>query len=981
MLGDDSFLLEKFFGSFKKPLALAIRLLLRFGVWLVQKFPKLASIARGELLRQADSLSAYLSPQIANQLTWAGSDLERSICWDKASLPNVPTKSSLKNGRQPKVSFIVPSFNGSYHLRNLFASFLEHNTYANYEFVVVTQGSRDETAEIISFYSAYLELVEVDNSTNESFSLASNRGAKAATGEILIFCNNDVEFPSDLLGNFIRNFDRTRAAIIGVRQASRNPLTGSENVWHVGITFDWDPLQNMLKPSNIPDPQNLAPEDSLLRTWAVNGGFFGIRAKDFWELDGFSLEYDFGYEDIDLCLRSWRDLGRDVVVDTGTFLYHHESSTRNSVEKPLTSKRRIQNSEALARKFHSFIGAHFMANRFFQLDSKLDYNPVISFFVTSNPEDSAGHGDSLVAGSLGKWLKSSFGWDVRWVPQTRWYDEKNASDVNLVMRPDTDLRKILSTPYSLTISWIRNRLNEWIMKEELHLSDIYLVSSNEGKRVFEQKTRFSAEVLRIAVDPELFPVVDPKVSRPTDVLLTENYWGARRDFHDWNPSHNELNVVVLGKGWEGIGAPGRLSRFWKGFRDYQQLGFEYSRSKLVIDDATEHTRTWGLLNMRVYEASLSGCLVLSNDKAGIHEIFGEEFPFWTESADLDSLVQLFAQGNDDVVARVAKAQEIVLQNHTYKHRAEQLGTILRGAVGRKKLRIMLPVPSAAERESWGDWHIAKYLGFQMSKLGYEVRYSFLREWGDSRIQAAPAETRLVIRGLSRYTPRAEDLNLMWLMSHPDKVDFSEVCEYDLALIASRDLLRELGERGLSPFLFEQFTDYDLFHSPVDTARSGLVYVANTRGVRRTLPALAKAAKIPVAVFGFGWKESDFAPGSRVSDGIPNSQLPEVYSSHAACLSDAWPSMNEAGIISNRVFDAAASGALVVMEKISGDHPLLDYIMTYGSADDLEKIVSQLGDPALEEKARKLQTLVADKYNSVVRAKELHLLLQELNIKT
>jgi hypothetical protein len=149
-------------------------------------------------------------------------------------------------------------------------------------------------------------------------------------------------------------------------------------------------------------------------------------------------------------------------------------------------------------------------------------------------------------------------------------------------------------------------------------------------------------------------------------------------------------------------------------------------------------------------------------------------------------------------------------------------------------------------------------------------------------------------------------------------------------------------------------------------------------VHPTLPLLAQSAKVVVNVFGFGWKESEFAARSVIAEGVPNSDLPEVHSSHSVSLSEAWPSMNEAGIISNHVFDGAASAALVVIEKISGNHPVLDSVLNYGSTDDLAKITSQLGDPALEEEARESKTLVADNNNSVLRAKRLDELLQELH---
>jgi spore maturation protein CgeB len=88
-------------------------------------------------------------------------------------------------------------------------------------------------------------------------------------------------------------------------------------------------------------------------------------------------------------------------------------------------------------------------------------------------------------------------------------------------------------------------------------------------------------------------------------------------------------VKVVGRGWGASDAPAPLAKHWAGYVDYEDLAIEYSNSKIAIDDSTEATKAWGMLNMRVFEAIQSGALVLTNDSEGLAEIFGEKLPSWS----------------------------------------------------------------------------------------------------------------------------------------------------------------------------------------------------------------------------------------------------------------------------------------------------------------------------------------------------------------
>ncbi len=83
-------------------------------------------------------------------------------------------------------------------------------------------------------------------------------------------------------------------------------------------------------------------------------------------------------------------------------------------------------------------------------------------------------------------------------------------------------------------------------------------------------------------------------------------------------------------------------------------------------------------------------------------------------------------------------------------------------------------------------------------------------------------------------------------------------------------------------------------------------------------------------------------------------------------------MKEKGFISNRIFDALASGAFMISDNIVGIEAVLgDAIVTYTDADDLkEKIDFYLSHPEERlKKSKKGINIVTKEHTFTVRAKQ------------
>ena len=90
----------------------------------------------------------------------------------------------------PKLSFIVPSYNFAAHIGECVESILRQSI-KDIEVIVVNDGSLDNTAEILEHLASLDERVKPINKINEGVSIARNTGLLAAKGEFVSFVDAD----------------------------------------------------------------------------------------------------------------------------------------------------------------------------------------------------------------------------------------------------------------------------------------------------------------------------------------------------------------------------------------------------------------------------------------------------------------------------------------------------------------------------------------------------------------------------------------------------------------------------------------------------------------------------------------------------------------------------------------------------------------------------------------------------------------------
>lgn len=269
------------------------------------------------------------------------------------------------------------------------------------------------------------------------------------------------------------------------------------------------------------------------------------------------------------------------------------------------------------------------------------------------------------------------------------------------------------------------------------------------------------------------------------------------------------------------------------------------------------------------------------------------------------------------------------------------------------LRFAIKIPAPADkRNEWGDFHFAESLADALVGLGQEVRIDFLEQWYDRK----PREDDVVIvlRGLSRYRPHPEHVNVMWNISHPDQVSFEEYEEYHLVYVASLsypDLLRSVLDVSAMPLL--QCTDPSRFSPPrpQGTPSKRVLFVGNSRARHRPIVDWAVEAGLPLEIHGTRWK--GFVPEAHIAgEHIPNRELARHYGSAGVVLNDHWASMADFGFLSNRIFDVLAAGGKLVSDRVpSIDRVFADSVTQVDSPVSLAKEVRRLLDSPPDPQAR------------------------------
>jgi spore maturation protein CgeB len=222
------------------------------------------------------------------------------------------------------------------------------------------------------------------------------------------------------------------------------------------------------------------------------------------------------------------------------------------------------------------------------------------------------------------------------------------------------------------------------------------------------------------------------------------------------------------------------------------------------------------------------------------------------------------------------------------------------------------------------------------------------------------------------TPRpGKAVWMLWVISHPELVEATEAERFDVVFAASRHWSRSQELQAI-PLL--QATNPTRFSPASDEADTGanILFVGSTRGEFRPIVRDAIAAGADISLYGVGWEEF-VAPELISGEFISNTELPHAYATAGIVLNDHWTDMAAEGFLSNRLFDAAATGTRVLSDEATGLREVFgDVVRTYREPEELANILGAEPDTMFADREARLAlaATVAREHSFDARAVEL-----------
>lgn len=203
----------------------------------------------------------------------------------------------------PKVSVVVCSYNGASTLRGCLESLMNLD-YADYEVILIDDGSTDDTREI----AADFPQVVYHYQENRGLSVARNVGAEMAEGEIVAYTDSDCEADPDWLRYLVQAMEDQQVEAIGGPNIT--PLDSSWTARCVGAS-----------PGN---PSHVMLDDHHAEH--LPGCNMAFKRSTLLGIGGFDPQFRQAGDDVDIC---WRFLDADLPIGfaSGAMVWHHRRPT------------------------------------------------------------------------------------------------------------------------------------------------------------------------------------------------------------------------------------------------------------------------------------------------------------------------------------------------------------------------------------------------------------------------------------------------------------------------------------------------------------------------------------------------------------------------------------------------------------------------------------------------------------------------------
>ncbi|MCY9759649.1 glycosyltransferase family 2 protein [Paenibacillus alvei] len=236
-----------------------------------------------------------------------------------------------------KVSIVILTLNQFSHTIRCLESIRKH-TPEPYEIIIVDNGSTDLTLPYLRLQS---DVTLIENQENAGFAKGCNQGAARASGDHILYLNNDTIVTPNWLTNMLKVLHSSED--IGMVGPLTNYSSGHQQI-PVTYTDLWD-LNAFAKEHEARHAGTVTEVRRLV-------GFCMLMKRSVVEeVGGFDERYGLGnYEDDDLCLRT-ANAGYRMLIANDAFIHHVGHVTTNQLEQASLLQLLYTNREQARRKW------------------------------------------------------------------------------------------------------------------------------------------------------------------------------------------------------------------------------------------------------------------------------------------------------------------------------------------------------------------------------------------------------------------------------------------------------------------------------------------------------------------------------------------------------------------------------------------------------------------------------------------------------
>ncbi len=537
------------------------------------------------------------------------------------------------------------------------------------EIIVVDNGSTDGT---LGWARSQPGVTVIHNPENRGFGPANNQAAAQASGEYLLFLNNDTIPQHRWLESLLTIVDADdRIGAVGARVVSSDGL-----LLEAGAVVNLDgTCTNRGREAH----QSTHSYGVVSDVPYASACCLLVRKSAFQRINGFDDRYAPAYyEDVDLCV-ALRTAGFRVVYQPAAWVVHAESVTARAVTG--SEEWRLKLQEAARAKFLAkWAGSpvEAVSDAVAAVRAPILPRPIrVAILIPYDGPDCL-WGEAM----NGADMREALEWrtDVR---EVRLFSYATASQIDN-FQPDlilswTAWRQPLRFKSGVTLFYIVNFVHEHLpagqaltWEDALSLdADIY--AANSPAVVAKLAECKPTRLLHLAANPRVHRPMGVSPRYRADVAYLGSYNPGTKGqevFDRYVLPAAGRDLALWGEMWDR--SPEVLRRRWRGVLPTADIARLYSSVDVAIGFNAASQAQAGMVNNRVFEVLSCGALLLSDKMPAIENFFGDCAVFTDGYGDTREKLEYYLSHPEERLALGRLARQTILEGHTYDHRARDV---------------------------------------------------------------------------------------------------------------------------------------------------------------------------------------------------------------------------------------------------------------------------------------------------------------------